>query len=53
MKVNICYTNWKGETSIRLIEPLRIYFGSNQWHPEEQWLLEATDCEKGEKEISL
>lgn len=46
MKVIIDYTNWKGERSIRTIIPIRIYWGSNEWHKEEQWLLEAHDLEK-------
>lgn len=49
MKVKIYYTNWKGETAERIIEPLNLYFGHNEWHPKGQWLLEATDCIKGEK----
>lgn len=45
-EVVINYTNWKGETSDRTILPLRMFWGSNQWHKEEQWLLEAFDKEK-------
>ena len=45
--VRILYTNYRGETALRTIVPERIYFGSTQWHPEEQWLLEAEDSEKG------
>lgn len=44
--VKICYTNYRGETSIREIVPVRIWFGSTEWHPEEGWLLEAFDIEK-------
>lgn len=45
--LKILYTNWKGETSVRNIIPQEIYFGSNQWHKEEQWLLQAIDVDKG------
>ena len=45
-QVRIVYTNYKGETSIRLIEPIEIFFGSTEWHKEEQWLLRANDIEK-------
>lgn len=45
-KVTIVYTNWKGITAIRNILPIRIYFGSNEWHKENQWLLEALDLDK-------
>lgn len=40
------YTNYKGETAIRNIMPVTLYYGSNEWHPEEQWLLIAWDSEK-------
>lgn len=45
-KVTIVYTNWKGATVIRNILPIRIYFGSNEWHKENQWLLQALDLDK-------
>jgi predicted DNA-binding transcriptional regulator YafY len=41
--VRIDYTNWRGERAERLVQPYRIEFGSNEWHPEEQWLLYAHD----------
>lgn len=44
--VKICYTNYKGETAIREIIPLQIWYGSTEYHPEEQWLLEAYDVDK-------
>ena len=40
------YTNWRGEVTARHIRPMRIYFGSTDWHPEEQWLMEAMDLDK-------
>ena len=44
--VVIDYTNYRGERSKRLVNPVRIYFGSNQWHEDPQWLMEAYDHEK-------
>lgn len=44
--VTIDYTNYRGERRQRQIEPLRMYFGANEWHPEAQWLIEARDVEK-------
>lgn len=44
--VTFMYKNYKGETSIRRVYPLQIYWGSNQWHTTEQWLLEAFDIDK-------
>ena len=41
------YKNWRGETSMRTATPLgRIYKGSTDWHPEEQWLFDAYDWDK-------
>ena len=42
------YTNYRGEFSQRRTQPIRFYFGSTEWHPEPQWLMEATDLGKGE-----
>lgn len=44
--VQFLYTNWKGETALRRVLPVRIYFGCNDWHTDEQWLLDAIDLEK-------
>jgi predicted DNA-binding transcriptional regulator YafY len=46
--VEIDYTNWRGQRSKRKIIPMSISFENNEWHPDTQWLLEATDVEKGE-----
>ena len=45
--VSILYTNYRGEKAWRRITPIRIWFGATEWHPEEQWLLDAIDLEKG------
>ena|SRR5438067_7388780 len=47
-QVSILYTNYRGETAIRRIVPQRLWFGATTWHPEEGWLLDAVDVEKGE-----
>lgn len=44
--VVIAYTNYRNEASVRQIIPKKIYFGSNQWHKEPQWLLKAYDLDK-------
>lgn len=46
--VTIIYTNHRGETGERKIVPKKIWFGATEWHPEEQWLLEALDVAKNE-----
>jgi hypothetical protein len=30
-------------------EPIRLWFGSTEWHPAEQWFIRALDIEKGEE----
>ncbi len=44
--VRILYKNYRGETGHRDIIPEKIWFGSTEWHKEEQWLLDAHDVEK-------
>lgn len=52
--INIVYTNYRGETSVRKILPQKIWFGKTQWHPEEQWLLEAYDIKKqGDRSFAI
>lgn len=46
----VTYTNHRGETAVRRIRPLYdVYWGSNEWHPEPQWLLDAWDEDKFNK----
>jgi len=45
-RVVIDYRNYRGERVWRTIVPRRIHFGSTEWHPEEQWLLDALDVER-------
>lgn len=42
------YTNWRGETRRRAFIPLSLWFGSTDYHPEPQWLLQCLDVEKNE-----
>jgi hypothetical protein len=42
------YRNHRGETAIRTIMPVCIWWGSTQWHPEEQWLLDGEDLDRRE-----
>lgn len=45
--IKVLYTNYRGQTAIRTIVPVLIYFGSTEYHPHEQWLLEVWDVERG------
>lgn len=40
------YVNYRGERSTRRVKPSTIFFGSNEWHHEPQWFLEAWDLDK-------
>lgn len=42
----INYTNYRGETADRQIVPIKVWFGSTEYHPEPQWLLDAFDVGK-------
>jgi hypothetical protein len=46
--VEFVYENWEGEIRVRKAVPLRLIYGSNKWHTEDQWMLEAMDVESGE-----
>jgi len=43
------YTNHRGERRERRVLPGRIWYGTTKWHPEAQWLMQATDLERGEQ----
>jgi predicted DNA-binding transcriptional regulator YafY len=45
--VQVVYTNYRGETAKRTILPRRIWFGTCEWYPEDQWLLDAFDLDRG------
>jgi predicted DNA-binding transcriptional regulator YafY len=47
--IRIVYRNYRGETARREVVPQRVWFGATNWHPEEQWLLDAIDLKKGAK----
>jgi predicted DNA-binding transcriptional regulator YafY len=44
-EVTFCYTNWKGVTRQRTALLYRLYWGSNEWHKEPQWLVDGFDTE--------
>ncbi len=44
--LEVTYKNWRGEVSSRKIVPKALWFGTTEWHPHPQWLLNAFDVEK-------
>jgi hypothetical protein len=43
----IDYTNYRGERAWRRIREVRRYWGSTEYHPEHQELMDAIDLERG------
>jgi hypothetical protein len=41
--ITIRYRNYRGEDSLRRVLPLKIWFGTSEWHPKRQWLMDAYD----------
>jgi predicted DNA-binding transcriptional regulator YafY len=50
-EVIIDYTNYRGERGMRTIRPMEMFFGLNDFHPGEQWLLKAIDVEKNAERV--
>ena len=45
-QVTFDYVNWKGKTSQRRAVIDRLYWGSNEYHPEPQFLVDGYDLDK-------
>ena len=47
-EVTIDYVNYRHERGSRLIRPIEfsLVLGSNEWHPQPQWLFTALDIER-------
>lgn len=41
------YTNWRGETAMRMVTPVQIWFGETEYHTDPQWLMDGLDHDKG------
>lgn len=46
--VEFVYRNWRDVVSRRHVVPIRIWFGTTGFHPDQQWFLRAYDLEKAE-----
>ena len=49
MEIKVVYKNHRGEEAIRHILPIRIFYGSTEFHREKQWLMEVYDLDKKAK----
>lgn len=45
------YKNYRGETAVRKVIPLELYYGNTEYHPQDQWLLRVWDMEKDAERI--
>jgi len=44
-QMNVSYTNWRGETSVRRVILGALRFGTTEWHQEPTWLISAFDLD--------
>jgi predicted DNA-binding transcriptional regulator YafY len=48
------YKNWEGKTAVRVVMPIKLWYGKTKWHPKEGWLLKARDLDKdAERDFSV
>lgn len=53
-RARVNYVNYRGEEDVRIVTPIKIYWGSNEWHKEPQWLLNVYDHgKKAEREFAM
>jgi hypothetical protein len=45
MEINVSYTNWRNETSVRRVLLGDVRFGTTEWHEEPTWLIKAFDLD--------
>jgi hypothetical protein len=45
--IRFVYQNYAGKIAVRNAVPVRMTFGSNEWHKQRQWLMEAFDLDHG------
>jgi predicted DNA-binding transcriptional regulator YafY len=44
--VTVRYRNYRGETSLRRVLPRGVWYGSTDWHPEPQWVMDVLDVDR-------
>jgi hypothetical protein len=43
--IRMLYKNHRGVTRVRLVLPNSLWYGKTQYHPDNQWFMEAKDLE--------
>ena len=46
LSIRVVYKNYRGEEEVRHILPIRLFYGSTEWHKEKQWLIKVYDLDK-------
>ena len=46
MAIKVVYRNWRGKGAIRNVLPLKVWYGSTEWHKGQQWLIRVYDLDK-------
>ncbi len=49
--IKVVYKNYRDEVAERIIIPQKIFWGSTEWHKDEQWLLEVFDVERDTQRV--
>jgi predicted DNA-binding transcriptional regulator YafY len=49
MTIAFHYKNWQGISAVRTCEVIGFYYGQNEWHKENQFLLKGLDLEKNQE----
>jgi hypothetical protein len=44
--VTVRYRNYRGETALRRVVPRDVWYGSTDWHPEPQWMINVLDVDR-------
>ncbi len=45
--LTLLYKNWKGQTSIRKVQPIgNMYWGQTEYYKQDQWLFDVWDLDK-------
>lgn len=49
--IKVRYTNYRGETAVRTIVPLKFEFGKTDYHPHDQWLVVVWDVDRNAQRL--
>lgn len=41
--IDVVYRNHRGDVATRTVTPRQVWYGTTEWHPRPQWLLDVWD----------